>query len=48
MRRQKATPFNRIVPALVHIQAHLGQDLSLEFLADRVQLSKQVGRVFSR
>jgi transcriptional regulator GlxA family with amidase domain len=40
MRGQKATPLNRIVPALVHIQAHLDQDLSLELLADRVQLSK--------
>ena len=40
MRGQKATPLDRIVPALVHIQAHLDQDLSLELLADRVQLSK--------
>ena len=28
------------MPALVHIQAHLDQDLSLELLADRVRLSK--------
>ena len=40
MRGQKPTPLNRIVPALVHIQAHLDQDLSLELLADRVQMSK--------
>jgi AraC family transcriptional regulator len=30
----------RIIPALVHIQAHLDQDLSLDLLADEVQLSK--------
>lgn len=36
----RSTPFNRIVPALVHIQAHLDQDLSLDRLADQVRLSK--------
>lgn len=40
MRGQKTAPLNRIVPALVHIQAHLDQDLSLHLLADQVQLSK--------
>lgn len=30
----------RIIPALVHIQAHLDQDLSLDHLADQVGLSK--------
>jgi transcriptional regulator GlxA family with amidase domain len=33
-------PLTRIIPALVHIQAHLDQDLSLDALADRVGLSK--------
>jgi len=36
----RSKPLNRIVPALVHIQAHLDRDLSLDRLADRVQLSK--------
>lgn len=40
MRRPQPTPLNRILPALVHIQAQLDQDLSLDLLADRVQLSK--------
>jgi AraC family transcriptional regulator len=40
MHGQKPTPFNRIVPALVHIQANLDHDLSLDLLADRVELSK--------
>jgi len=40
MRGRQATPVNRILPALVHIQAHLDQDLSLDLLADQVQLSK--------
>jgi AraC family transcriptional regulator len=35
-----AIDMNRILPALVHIQAHLDQDLSLELLAERVGLSK--------
>jgi AraC family transcriptional regulator len=30
----------RIMPALIHIQAHLDQDLSLDLLADEVRLSK--------
>jgi AraC family transcriptional regulator len=30
----------RILPALIHIQAHLDQDLSLDLLADEVRLSK--------
>jgi AraC family transcriptional regulator len=33
-------PLTRIIPALVHIQAHLDQDLSLDALADHVGLSK--------
>src|SRR5262245_1560979 len=33
-------PLTRILPALVHIQAHLDEDLSLDLLADRVRLSK--------
>ena len=40
MHGPKPTPFNRIVPALVHIQANLDQDLSLDLLAARVELSK--------
>ena len=33
-------PLTRIIPALVHIQAHLDQDLSLDALASQVGLSK--------
>jgi AraC family transcriptional regulator len=33
-------PLTRIMPALVHIQAHLDRDLSLDALADRASLSK--------
>ena len=33
-------PQTRIIPALVHIQAHLDQDLSLDTLAGHVGLSK--------
>ena len=33
-------PLTRIIPALVHIQAHLDQDLSLDALASHVGLSK--------
>src|SRR5688572_27212337 len=33
-------PLTRIIPALVHIQAHLDQDLSLDALAGQVGLSK--------
>jgi AraC family transcriptional regulator len=33
-------PLTRILPALVHIQAHLDRDLSLDALADHVGLSK--------
>jgi len=33
-------PLTRIIPALVHIQAHLDRDLSLDALADHVGLSK--------
>ena len=33
-------PLTRILPALVHIQAHLDEDLSLDALADRAGLSK--------
>jgi len=33
-------PLTRIIPALVHIQAHLDQDLSLDTLASHVGLSK--------
>ena len=33
-------PLTRIIPALVHIQAHLDQDLSLDVLASHVGLSK--------
>ena len=41
MRGTKPTPsLIRIIPALVHIQAHLDQDLSLDLLADEVRLSK--------
>lgn len=41
MRGPKPTPsLNRIIPALVHIQAHLDQDLSLDLLADEARLSK--------
>ena len=41
MRRTKPTPsLIRIIPALIHIQAHLDQDLSLDLLADEVRLSK--------
>ena len=37
----KPTPsLIRIIPALIHIQAHLDQDLSLDLLADEVRLSK--------
>jgi AraC family transcriptional regulator len=37
----KPTPFLfRIFPALIHIQAHLDEDLSLDLLADEVGLSK--------
>jgi AraC family transcriptional regulator len=39
--RLKATPsLDRIMPALIHIQAHLDQDLSLDLLADEARLSK--------
>ncbi len=34
------TPRMRIIPALIHIQTHLDQDLSLDMLADEVGLSK--------
>lgn len=41
MRGTKPTPSPiRIVPALIYIQSHLDQDLSLDLLADEVQLSK--------
>ena len=41
MRGTKPTPsLIRIMPALIHIQTHLDQDLSLDLLADEVQLSK--------
>src|SRR5262245_57406305 len=30
----------RIIPALIHIQAHLDQDLTLDRLADESELSK--------
>ena len=40
MTRRPDAPLNRIVQALVHIQANLDQDLALEALADQVQLSK--------
>src|SRR5688572_15154549 len=33
-------PLTRIMPALVHIQAHLDRDLSLDALADHAGLSK--------
>ena len=33
-------PLTRVIPALVHIQAHLDQDLSLDTLANHVGLSK--------
>jgi AraC family transcriptional regulator len=33
-------PLTRIIPALVHIQAHLDQDLSLDALADHAGVSK--------
>jgi hypothetical protein len=33
-------PLTRIIPALVHIQAHLDEDLSLDALAGHVGLSK--------
>src|SRR6185312_3090317 len=33
-------PLTRIIPALVHIQAHLDQDLSLDALAGHVGLSR--------
>jgi len=33
-------PLTRIIPALVHIQAHLDQDLSLDVLASQVGLAK--------
>jgi AraC family transcriptional regulator len=46
----KPTPsLNRIIPALVHIQAHLDQDLSLDLLADEARLSKyHFHRLFRR
>jgi AraC family transcriptional regulator len=41
VRGTKPTPsLIRIMPALIHIQTHLDQDLSLDLLADEVQLSK--------
>jgi AraC family transcriptional regulator len=40
MTRTRNAPFNRIVQALVHIQANLDQNLALDSLADQVQLSK--------
>lgn len=40
MTHPRNAAFNRLVPALVHIQANLDQDLALESLADRAQLSK--------
>ena len=41
MRGRKATSsLDQIFPALIHIQAHLDQDLSLDLLADEAQLSK--------
>ncbi|MGO9466316.1 MAG: GyrI-like domain-containing protein [Isosphaeraceae bacterium] len=41
MRGTKPKPsLTRIIPALIHIQAHLDEDLSLDLLADEVQLSK--------
>jgi AraC family transcriptional regulator len=41
VREMKPTPsLSRIIPALVHIQSHLDEDLSLDLLADEVRLSK--------
>ena len=40
MPERRTTPFSRIMPALVHIQANLDQDLSLDRLAAQVRLSK--------
>jgi AraC family transcriptional regulator len=41
VRETKPTPsLLRIIPALVHIQTHLDQDLSLDLLADEARLSK--------
>ena len=40
MHRRRTTPIHRIIPALVHIQAHLDEDLSLEQLAAQIDLSK--------
>jgi transcriptional regulator GlxA family with amidase domain len=38
--KEAVPPLTRIIPALVHIQAHLDQDLSLDALAGHVGLSK--------
>ena len=38
--KEAKPPLTRIIPALVHIQAHLDQDLSLDVLAGHVGLSK--------
>ena len=40
MSGKRTTPLHRIMPALVHIQANLDQDLSLDLLARQVKLSK--------
>src|SRR5262245_17583047 len=40
MHERRTTPLGRILPALVHIQANLDQDLSLDELARQVELSK--------
>ena len=41
MRETKPTAsLMQIIPALIHIQAHLDQDLSLDLLADEARLSK--------
>ena len=40
MHARRPTSLSRIMPALVHIQANLDQDLSLDRLATQVQLSK--------
>ena len=40
MDQRRKAAIHRIVPALVHIQAHLDEDLSLDLLAGQVELSK--------
>ena len=37
---KRPTPLIRIIPALIHIQTHLDEDLSVDVLADEVRLSK--------